>query len=124
MSAFSDRRRAAATSFRASQNTPSSDSEVLCPAIFTERLRTASPAAAAPSDAGRAGPLIARGSCLGARPQHVVRPHPLVELRFGEQAERDGDILQGGVVARSEEHTSELQSLMRIWYADFSLKKN
>src|SRR3546814_9201974 len=99
MSAFSDRRRAAATSFRASQNTPSSDSEVLCPAIFTERLRTASPTAAAPSDAGRAGPLIARGSCLGARPQHVVRPHPLVELR-------------------SEEHTSELKPLMRISYAD------
>src|SRR3546814_9990576 len=26
-------------------------------------------------------------------------------------------------VARSEEHTSELQSLMRIWYAVFCLKK-
>src|SRR3546814_2318109 len=25
---------------------------------------------------------------------------------------------------RSEEHTSELQSLMRIWYAGFCLKKN
>src|SRR3546814_8989222 len=31
---------------------------------------------------------------------------------------------QGGVdLARSEEHTSELQSLMRISYADFCLKK-
>src|SRR3546814_1524828 len=29
-----------------------------------------------------------------------------------------------GVVARSEEHTSELQSLMRISYAVFCLKKN
>src|SRR3546814_12180523 len=99
MRAFSDRRRAAATSFSASQNTPSSDSEVLCPAIFTERLRTASPAAAPPSDAGRAGPLIARGSCLGARPQHVVRPHPLVELRYGQQAARHGGVLPCGVCA-------------------------
>src|SRR3546814_1762388 len=30
----------------------------------------------------------------------------------------------GGGVARSEEHTSELQSLMRISYAVFCLKKN
>src|SRR3546814_9754817 len=30
----------------------------------------------------------------------------------------------GGVIIRSEEHTSELQSLMRISYAVFCLKKN
>src|SRR3546814_7339620 len=30
----------------------------------------------------------------------------------------------GGAAARSEEHTSELQSLMRISYAVFCLKKN
>src|SRR3546814_6225043 len=30
----------------------------------------------------------------------------------------------GGLLARSEEHTSELQSLMRISYAVFCLKKN
>src|SRR3546814_5024568 len=30
----------------------------------------------------------------------------------------------GGLVTRSEEHTSELQSLMRISYAVFCLKKN
>src|SRR3546814_3721141 len=29
-----------------------------------------------------------------------------------------------GILIRSEEHTSELQSLMRISYADFCLKKN
>src|SRR3546814_6698712 len=34
------------------------------------------------------------------------------------------DILVLGVQARSEEHTSELQSLMRISYAVFCLKKN
>src|SRR3546814_1791369 len=33
-------------------------------------------------------------------------------------------IVEPQVVARSEEHTSELQSLMRISYAVFCLKKN
>src|SRR3546814_6990741 len=32
-------------------------------------------------------------------------------------------VLLGGPVPRSEEHTSELQSLMRISYADFFLQK-
>src|SRR3546814_5590522 len=34
-----------------------------------------------------------------------------------------GDLVTGTVVVRSEEHTSELQSLMRISYAVFCLKK-
>src|SRR3546814_5930137 len=34
-----------------------------------------------------------------------------------------GDALEPGVYLRSEEHTSELQSLMRISYAVFCLKK-
>src|SRR3546814_5830388 len=37
---------------------------------------------------------------------------------------RFGRLLQVGSVLRSEEHTSELQSLMRISYAVFCLKKN
>src|SRR3546814_8955310 len=36
----------------------------------------------------------------------------------------DGDLVQESYVNRSEEHTSELQSLMRISYAVFCLKKN
>src|SRR3546814_8450475 len=35
----------------------------------------------------------------------------------------DGAAQTGGAVARSEEHTSELQSLMRISYAVFCLQK-
>src|SRR3546814_3309882 len=35
----------------------------------------------------------------------------------------DADDVEGGEHARSEEHTSELQSLMRISYAVFCLKK-
>src|SRR3546814_3096025 len=34
-----------------------------------------------------------------------------------------GDVETGFIAARSEEHTSELQSLMRISYAVFCLKK-
>src|SRR3546814_15654740 len=48
-------------------------------------------------------------------PRHVRRPH--VELRSVSVEERRV------TAARSEEHTSELQSLMRISYAVFCLKK-
>src|SRR3546814_3199767 len=50
----------------------------------------------------------------------------LFEHYFTEDADlvRDRDSLQSGLLqARSEEHTSELQSLMRISYAVFCLKK-
>src|SRR3546814_6198682 len=45
-------------------------------------------------------------------------------IRLG--ASRPGEVVQAGqtaVTSRSEEHTSELQSLMRISYAVFCLKK-
>src|SRR3546814_8021526 len=44
--------------------------------------------------------------------QQMVQHRPLLPLRYGIEALR-----------RSEEHTSELQSLMRISYAVFCLKK-
>src|SRR3546814_8940320 len=53
----------------------------------------------------RAGALPARRRSCQRRPE----PQPLVG--------------QGAAFARSEEHTSELQSLMRISYAVFCLKK-
>src|SRR3546814_9878069 len=47
--------------------------------------------------------------------------HPVPELfRISVQAMADG--AGGGTRTRSEEHTSELQSLMRISYAVFCLK--
>src|SRR3546814_2573385 len=46
--------------------------------------------------------------------------HQLVEPRVDEVGELD---LDDGAEVRSEEHTSELQSLMRISYAVFCLKK-
>src|SRR3546814_2824088 len=42
---------------------------------------------------------------------------------LGPDATGVGWVYQYAVVARSEEHTSELQSLMRISYAVFCLKK-
>src|SRR3546814_3730211 len=53
--------------------------------------------------------------------------HPLcgeVAALAAELEHRHGVlVLAGGTVLRSEEHTSELQSLMRISYAVFCLKK-
>src|SRR3546814_15266042 len=46
----------------------------------------------------------------------------LLELQQHQRAERHRDQLRGRFI-RSEEHTSELQSLMRISYAVFCLKK-
>src|SRR3546814_10887899 len=60
--------------------------------------------------------------------RHVESGHRLVayqQVRFGYHRARDGDALRlsAGKFGRSEEHTSELQSLMRISYAVFCLKK-
>src|SRR3546814_8259995 len=51
---------------------------------------------------------------------HRERPQPLDMRRIGVEAV-GGE--RGGGAERSEEHTSELQSLMRISYAVFCLKK-
>src|SRR3546814_1620848 len=51
-------------------------------------------------------------------------PATLREGRAGRRLRhRRRDVPLGRVAARSEEHTSELQSLMRISYAVFCLKK-
>src|SRR3546814_1578772 len=65
-------------------------------------------------------------SAIGAQ-LDIHRPEPGIlaqqKIRF-HLANRTGTVIRGGVaVNRSEEHTSELQSLMRISYAVFCLKK-
>src|SRR3546814_10843327 len=61
-------------------------------------------------------PTIGRGACCLKRPHRAgIRP----EGRGNEA----GTGCRGRRSARSEEHTSELQSLMRISYAVFCLKK-
>src|SRR3546814_2782619 len=70
------------------------------------------PQGAAPALAPRSLPLL--------RPQAPVHP------RFGFEGQELGRGKQPrrpGIGLRSEEHTSELQSLMRISYAVFCLKK-
>src|SRR3546814_6000475 len=52
----------------------------------------------------------------GVVDQHVDRPQRVL-------GRIEGGADRGGVGDRSEEHTSELQSLMRISYAVFCLKK-
>src|SRR3546814_14337480 len=47
------------------------------------------------------------------------QPHIVADIQIADTQIRDYDI----AVGRSEEHTSELQSLMRISYAVFCLKK-
>src|SRR3546814_3544214 len=48
----------------------------------------------------------------------------VVVEQFADLAEELGIVLLADVLERSEEHTSELQSLMRISYAGFCLKTN
>src|SRR3546814_5550413 len=70
---------------------------------------------------------------LDSRSLHALTPMTIVDrariLELVEQARLDGfsvtnqEVLLGEIAVRSEEHTSELQSLMRNSYAVFCLKK-
>src|SRR3546814_8600064 len=64
--------------------------------------------------------------CFGStetdhRPAVGISRHAAGNCRSGPSCRRD--IRQAAGAGRSEEHTSELQSLMRISYAVFCLKK-
>src|SRR3546814_6432993 len=63
-----------------------------------------------------------RGNLLLARAGNVEGVDELVLDGLGDLADGGLDRL-GELLRRSEEHTSELQSLMRISYAVFCLKK-
>src|SRR3546814_6893666 len=82
--------------------------------------------------AGRSRPARL-GAVGGDRVPRIVRPrvlrvaalHFAAHLRVGvlpEAAQVAGDLQRAARRRRSEEHTSELQSLMRLSYAVFSLK--
>src|SRR3546814_8707213 len=59
-----------------------------------------------------------------SRPQPALRDFETASLAQKQIAGRHADIVQQDFrMPRSEEHTSELQSLMRISYAVFCLKK-
>src|SRR3546814_4866003 len=75
------------------------------------------------------------GGMAGCRGQHVVvesvvepgQPDTVAEIAHQHGKRRQGDCddqpFKVNAPIRSEEHTSELQSLMRISYAVFCLKK-
>src|SRR3546814_8529449 len=65
-------------------------------------------------DEDRAGEVDRRGARPGTRT--AARPQ-------GRRRGRGRGAAEGGQALRSEEHTSELQSLMRISYAVFCLQK-
>src|SRR3546814_8642486 len=80
---------------------------------------------------GTEPPIIAHSDPASACPrdQRAEAPANRIGVLFGECfTDNAANIIftQGGrvEVMRSEEHTSELQSLMRISYAVFCLKKN
>src|SRR3546814_5747815 len=77
-----------------------------------------------PQPAGPCSPRLGEGRCvpLDGAPR-VEAVNPLAPL--GALHRRHVEIAQRArvVVRRSEEHTSELQSLMRISYAVFCLQK-
>src|SRR3546814_3632993 len=65
---------------------------------------------------------------VGGPGEHRVRIGDLLDLAVAHDDDAVGhghglDLVVGDVDRRSEEHTSELQSLMRISYAVFCLKK-
>src|SRR3546814_8522592 len=64
--------------------------------------------------------------CCAVEQAGRLQPFPLAGQRAGVLLAVPARITQPGVrlVERLEEHTSELQSLMRISYAVFSLQKN
>src|SRR3546814_4237670 len=65
-------------------------------------------------------PLPHAGEGLACRPSAMLLVPP---SRAGEGLNAEGTRVRGKSAGRSEEHTSELQSLMRISYAVFCLKK-
>src|SRR3546814_5882630 len=93
----------------------------------THRITLAAAATTCVAIGGTAHPAnVQQGRAIGGRAARcgVFQPALLVHLKVhrcqaGEQGEHATDWTQ----VRSEEHTSELQSLMRISYAVFCLKK-
>src|SRR3546814_6589721 len=83
-------------------------------------------------------PAIGDSIDIGRRKGRAVEAHVLISQIVGDDDEDVGRARRGGLFVlravarrwreragdRSEEHTSELQSLMRISYAVFCLKKN
>src|SRR3546814_2430374 len=91
-----------------------------------ERVSTRKGKSATKQAAAIEADRLIRGDCISAM---ASLPDACVDMIFADppyNLQLGGDLFRpegGRVDARSEEHTSELQSLMRISYAVFCLKK-
>src|SRR3546814_3233395 len=74
-------------------------------------------------DARELDDVVARGLLFGARLLEHFGGGVHAAAAAGTAAGAHGELGQAPAACRSEEHTSELQSLMRISYAVFCLKK-
>src|SRR3546814_5573573 len=98
--------------------------------LFRSQLRSSTTAAVRRTSAGqRRRPVVrsdvfpGRDRCHHRYPGLQSPPRPTLSLRTRESDAARLSDLQRHAGLRSEEHTSELQSLMRISYAVFCLKK-
>src|SRR3546814_2091179 len=103
--------------------------EAICPgqAEAAGKSPCAAACASVGWDPGHTGPENPRSHSGNTdRPARASRIPPGYRIRPGnrETHEHRGDGSQPPRDCRSEEHTSELQSLMRISYAVFCLKRN
>src|SRR3546814_4060326 len=71
----------------------------------------------------RQRPVAQRFEAAARDLEDVLAVEPVLAQRFEVILEAGQRVGEGVELARSEEHTSELQSLMRISYAVFCLKK-
>src|SRR3546814_9349531 len=78
---------------------------------------------AAARQSRRSDAVAADEARQGRQESPVPRPRPCAQGQAERQAARDRRPSAARADARSEEHTSELQSLMRNSYAVFCLKK-
>src|SRR3546814_5716543 len=95
---------------------------------YTTLCRSAQHAGRRRAHAGRVELVAARGGYMQREAQHLGRLQPGVRHVVGvadpgHRLAGDGAAVLDIGEDRSEEHTSELQSLMRISYAVFCLKK-
>src|SRR3546814_1016515 len=72
-------------------------------------------ATAPPGGFHRCGGIVEPLDCIERSARETLYSSGIVNARSAATKQSSG---------RSEEHTSELQSLMRFWYAVFCLKKN
>src|SRR3546814_2592704 len=98
------------------------------PCLGFQQVRFAQHFAEIGEDAGGGAPDVIVAVGIGVEEALGAAKHPAVQQAAGRRQEVGERHLEdlidlAGLGARSEEHTSELQSLMRISYAAFCLKK-